>query len=150
MRFPDTEAETLTGEVVTYPRDFAGARTIGIVAFDLKHLADCATWVPFIDGYARSGSARGRLFAAMSRAMKPMKGVIYATMRKGAPTPEARESTVPLFVDLDEFCASLGVTDRAHIQTFVFEPDGSVSAHHVGPFADAAARAIEARLRVDP
>jgi hypothetical protein len=148
MHFPHTEGETLTGQTVAYPRDFAGARTIAIVAFDLKHLADCETWLPFIDEYARAGTARGRLFAALPAAMKGMKSVIYATMRKGAPSPEAVEATVPLFVDLDAFCAALGVADRAQIQTFVFEPDGAVSAHHVGRFDEAAGRALQARLEI--
>lgn len=146
MRFPEVEGESLTGQPFLFPRDFHGARTIALVAFDLKARNDLETWVPFIDRFARSGIARGRLFPVLSRSLRMMKRMIATTMRKGAPTPEAREATVPLFVDVDEFCKALDISDRTSIHTFVVESDGLVSLHRVGPFDALAGSAIEARV----
>ncbi len=149
MHFPQVEGENLAGSRLSYPRDFSAARTIALVAFDLKSRADLETWVPFIDRFASSGVARGRLFPVLSRTLRMMQGMIVSTMRKTAPTAQAREATVPIFVDLDEFCAALDIADRSQIHTFVIEPDGAISAHEVGPFDDRAASAIELHLFKD-
>jgi hypothetical protein len=146
MQFPDVAGENLAGQVLSFPRDFGGARTIALVAFDLKQRADLETWVPFIDRFARGGTARGRLFPTLPRSMRIMKRMIVATMRKGAPTIEAREATVPLFVDVDEFCQQLDIADRSNIHAFVVESDGSISEHRVGPYTAVAGAAIEALL----
>jgi hypothetical protein len=146
MRFPEVEGENLAGQPLVFPRDFRGARTIALVAFDLKGRGALDTWVPFIDRFARAGIARGRLFPALSHSMRMMKRAIVTTMRKGAPNAEAREATVPLFVDMDEFCSLLEITDRGSIHTFVVESDGSISEHIVGPFSVSAGAAIEAHL----
>jgi hypothetical protein len=146
MRFPEVEGESLAGQPFLFPRDFHGARTIALVAFDLKARDDLETWVPFIDRFARSGDARGRLFPVLSRSMRLMRRMIATTMRKGAPSAESREATVPLFVDIDEFCTALDITDRSNIHTFVVESDGSISAHRVGPYDASAGSAIEARV----
>jgi len=147
MRFPEVEGENLAGQQFSFPRDFGGARTIALVAFDFKQRADLETWVPFIDRFARDGTARGRLFPTLPRSMRMMKRLIVATMRKGAPTREAREATVPLFTDIEEFCAALDITDRARIHTFVVESDGSVSEHRIGPYDEPAGTAIEAHVK---
>jgi len=148
MRFPAARGETLGGQAVEFPRDFAGGRTIAIVAFDLKQRAQCESWVPFIDRYARTGVVRGRLFAAVPNSMQLMKRMIVATMRQGAPTPEARDATIPLFVDLDAFCSGLQVRDRSRIQTLLIESDGLISAQHAGAFAEAAGNALAAKFGV--
>lgn len=146
MRFPEAEGENLAGQPFVYPRDFAGARTIALVAFDLKQRADLETWVPFVDRFARSGVARGRVFPALSRSMRMMKRMIVSTMRSGAPSAQAREATIPLFVDLDEFCAALDITDRGRVHAFVVEPDGTISAHRGGPFDPSAGAELEAHV----
>jgi hypothetical protein len=146
MRFPEVEGEDLTGREFCFPRDFGGAWTIAVVAFDLKARVHLDTWVPFIDRFARSGTARGRLFPVLPLSMRMMKRAIATALRKEAPNPEAREATVTLFVDVDEFCAALNITDRAHIHTFVIEPDGLITEHVVGPYLAPAAAAIEAQL----
>jgi hypothetical protein len=147
MQFPEVEGVSLAGQRFSYPRDFSGARTIALVAFDLKARADLDTWVPFIDRFARDGTVRGRLFPTLPRSMRMMKGMIATTMRKGAPTREAREATVPLFVDMEEFCTALDITDRRSIHTFVIEDDGEISEHRVGPYNEFAGTAIEAHVK---
>jgi hypothetical protein len=148
MRFPQVEGENLAGQQFVYPRDFRGARTIALVAFDLKQRGDLETWVPFIDRFARTGIVRGRVFPTLSRSLRMMKRMIVSTMRQGAPTIEAREATVPIFVELDEFCAALSIADRSNIHAFVVEADGAVSEHWIGRFSERAGAAIEAHVHL--
>jgi hypothetical protein len=148
MRFPEVDGENLAGQPFVYPRDFVGARTIALVAFDLKGRAALDTWVPFIDRFARGGIVRGRLFPVLPRSMRMMRRMIAATMRQGAPSAEAREATVPVFVDIDDFCAALHIVDRATIHAFVVEPDGAIAVHRSGPYTEAAGAAIEASVTI--
>jgi hypothetical protein len=147
MQFPTVEGENLAGRRVSFPLDFAGSRTIALVAFDPKQRTDLDTWVPFIERLARTSSVRGLAFAVLSRAMVKMSVALVTAMRKAAPSPEAREVTVALFVDLEEFCVALDISDRRQIHAFVIEGDGSVGAHQVGPYDDAAGAAIEALVK---
>lgn len=146
MHFPDVQGESLAGQPCSFPRDFGGGRTIALVAFDLKQRADLETWIPFVDEWVRRDAVRGRLFAALPRSMRMMKGMIVATLRKDAPSRETREAMIPLFVDIDEFCASLGIADRRSIHIFVVESDGLVSARRQGPFTADAGTAIESAI----
>jgi hypothetical protein len=147
MVFPDVEGENLAGQSFVFPRDFSSVRTIVLVAFDFKQRSELETWMPFIDGFARRGVARGRLFPTLPRSMHVMKRVIAATMRKAAATTEEREATIPLFVDVEEFCTALNITERGCIHTFVVESEGLIRAHCIGPYEPSAGAAIEAHLK---
>lgn len=145
MRFPDVQGENLDGDARNFPQDFA-ARTIVLVAFDLKQRTELESWVPFVDRYARAGTAHGVVIAAISRSMRMMKNLIVTTMRKAAPNAQSRVATVPLFIDLDAFCLTLGIIDRTAIQIFVVEVDGEIRGHRSGPFDAAAGVAIASLL----
>lgn len=145
MQFPSVQGENLTGEKLAFPRDFGNRRTLAIVAFDLKARGALESWVPFIDGFVRAGTVNGRVFPVLSRSMQIAKGMIVTAMRKAVPT-EARPATVPLFVDLDEFCAALDIADRSAIYVCVIDPDGTVRERQAGPYSVAAAAALEAQL----
>jgi hypothetical protein len=147
MYFPEVQGENLAGQLLSFPADFYGSRTIVLVAFDFKQRADIDTWAPFIDHIARVEGARARLFPVLPRAMRMMEKMIVMTLRKDASEPAAREATVPLFVDLDEFCGALDIADRDFIHTFVVAEDGSIRAHIAGLYDDAAGRAIEAHVK---
>jgi hypothetical protein len=149
MYFPAVQGENLAGQPLSFPDDFRGVRTIALIAFDFKQRADLDTWAPFIDRIARGDGARARLFPVLPRAMRAMEKMIVLTLRKDAAEPAAREATVPLFVDLDEFCSALDIGDRDRIHTFVVAEDGSIRVHITGLYDDAAGRTIEAHVQ-DP
>jgi hypothetical protein len=146
MYFPEVQGENLAGEPLSFPDDFHGRRTIVLVAFDFKQRADLDTWAPFVERIALGNGARARLFPVLPRAMRMMEKMIVTTLRKDAAEPAAREATVPLFVDIDEFCDALEISDRDLIHTFVVVEDGSIRAHLTGLYDDAAGRLIEAHV----
>jgi hypothetical protein len=78
-----------------------------------------------------------------------MKTMSQSTMRKSAPSPEACEATIPLFVEIDAFCTALEIAQRDDIHALVIEPDGRVSDRVRGPFTAAGGATIEARLLAD-
>jgi hypothetical protein len=146
MYFPEVQGENLAGQPLSFPDDFRGSHTIALIAFDFKQRADIDTWAPFINRIARNDGPRARLFPVLPRAMRMMEKMIVMTLCKDVAEPAAREATVPLFVDLDEFCSALAIVDRDLIHTFVVAADGSIRAHITGLFDEAAGRAIEAHV----
>jgi hypothetical protein len=146
MQFPAVEGDNLLGTHFTFPADFDGGPTIAIVAFDQASGPHVASWLPFIDGYAANGCARGRLFGILGTSMRLMKTMVDVALRKAAADPAAREATIPLFVDIDAFCAALAITDRRTVSVFVVEPGGEIVARATGAYSDAAGDALRDRL----
>ncbi len=145
MQFPAVAGDNLSGEHLVFPAAFR-KRTIVLVAFDLEQRADLETWVGFVDRHVRSGHIEGRVFAVIAQAMKLLKPMILATMRKAAPSDAARAAMVPLFTDVDAFCTALEIVDRTSIVVYVVEPGGVILARRNGAWNDAAAQAIGAFL----
>ena len=144
-RFPAVTGEALDGTPFVAPRDLLGAETVVLVGFAIEHKPELESWVPFLDGLARSGSVRAKLFIPL-KVPKLLRGGIVAAMRAGVTQPELRASTVPLFVDVNAFCEALGIAGRAHLVVLLLASDGSVAWRGGGPFCDAAGASLTAAL----
>jgi hypothetical protein len=68
-------------------------------------------------------------------------------MKTAVHAPEQRASTIPLFVDVEAFARSLGISDRAHLTVLLVEPDGRITWRGSGPFSEAAGASLTAALR---
>ena len=68
-------------------------------------------------------------------------------MKAAVQAPELRASTIPLFVDVDAFARTLGISDRSHLTLLLVEPDGRITWRGSGPFSDAAGVSLTAALR---
>jgi hypothetical protein len=146
-RFPAVSGDALDGTPFVAPRDLAAGRTVALIAFALEHRAEVETWVPYIDALVRSPSGvRARLFPVIG-VPKMMRKPIVAAMKRVVQAPELRASTIPLFVDVAEFCDALGISDRAHMSLLLVEPDARVTWRGSGPFSDAAGASLSAALR---
>ena len=146
-RFPAIAGEALDGTPFASPRDLAVGRTVVMVGFVLEHKAELESWVPFIDKLVRSRSdVRARLFIALGTP-KLLRRPIVAAMKAAVPAPEQRASTIPLFVDVEAFARSLGISDRTHLTLLLVEPDGRITWRGSGPFSDAAGASLAAALR---
>lgn len=146
-RFPAVAGEALDGSPFSAPRDLAGSRTVALFGFALEHRTELESWVPFLDPLARAGAVRVRLFVPLG-VPKLLRGSVVGAMKAGVTQPELRASTIPLFVDVDAFCAALGIVDRKHLSMLLVEPDGSVSWRGDGSFSEVAAAALSAALAV--
>jgi len=146
-RFPALAGEALDGTRFAAPRDLAVGRTVVMVGFALEHKAELESWVPFIDELVRSGSnVHARLLIALGTP-KLLRRPIVTAMKAAVPAPEQRASTIPLFVDVEAFARSLGISDRAHLTLLLVEADGRITWRGSGPFSDAAGASLSAALR---
>jgi hypothetical protein len=65
-------------------------------------------------------------------------------MRQGIPDATDRARTLMLYVDIDQFCAALGIATRETIALMLVDADGRVMWHGFGPFDPRTARQIVA------
>lgn len=147
LRFPSLAGQALDGTPFAVPRDFAGARTVVLVAFVLEHRPEIESWAPFLDPLVRSRrDVRARLLIGL-KFPKLARGSIVAAMKAAIGAPELRASTIPLFVDdVDAFARSLGIGDRAHLAVLLVESDGRIVWRGSGPFSAAAGTSLSAAL----
>ena len=146
-RFPAVTGEALDGTPFVAPRDLLGARTVALVGFAIEHKPELESWVPYIDTLVRSRpDVRARLFIGLGTP-KWLRGGIVTAMKAAVHAPEQRASTIPLFVDVDAFARSLGISDRTHLTLLLVEPDGRITWRGSGPFSAAAGASLTAALR---
>lgn len=145
-RFPPVAGEALDGTEFAAPRDLAIGRTVAAIGFALEHRPELETWVPYLDHVARSrADVRVRLFIGLSTP-KWMRGPVVAAMKAVVAAPEQRASTIPVFVDVDAFARSLGISDRSHLTLLLVEPDGRIVWRGSGPFSEPAGASLTAAL----
>jgi hypothetical protein len=145
-RFPAVAGEALDGTKFAAPRDLAVGRTVAMIGFALEHKAELESWVPYIDTLVRSRSdMRARLLIALGTPKWLRRGIVTA-MKAAVQAPELRASTIPLFLDVEAFARSLGISDREHLTLLLVEPDGRITWRGSGPFSDAAGASLGAAL----
>jgi len=145
-RFPAVAGEALDGTKFTAPRDLAVGRTVAMIGFVLEHRPELESWVPYIDALVRSRSdIRARLFIGLGTPKWLRRGILTA-MKAAVTAPELRASTIPVFVDVEAFARSLGISDRAHLTVLLVEPDGRITWRGSGPFSSPAGASLTAAL----
>jgi hypothetical protein len=145
-RFPAVAGDALDGTHFVTPRDLAIGRTVAMIGFVLEHKPELESWVPYIDMLVRSRpDVRARLLIGLGTPKWMRRGILTA-MKAAVQAPELRASTIPLFVDVEAFARSLGISDRAHLTLLLVEPDGRITWRGSGPFSDAAGASLAAAL----
>ena len=143
-RFPSVAGEALDGTQFVAPRDLAVGRTVAMIGFALEHKAELESWVPYIDNLVRSRpDVRARLLIGLGTPKWLRRGIVTA-MKAAVQAPELRASTIPVFVDVEAFARSLGISDRQHLTLMLVEPDGRITWRGSGPFSDAAGASLAA------
>lgn len=145
-RFPAVAGDALDGTPFLAPRDLAVGRTVALIGFVLEHKSELESWVPYVDALVRSRpDVRARLFIVLGTPKWLRRGILTA-LRAAVQAPELRASTVPLFVDVEAFARSLGISDRAHLTLMLVEPDSRITWRGSGPFSDVAGASLNAAL----
>lgn len=145
-RFPVVAGEALDGTPFAAPGDLAVGRTLAMIGFALEHKSELESWVPYVDALVRSRpDVRARLFVGLGTPKWLRRGIV-AAMKAAVSAPEQRAATIPLFVDVEAFAGSLGISDRAHLTLLLVEPDGRIVWRGSGPFSDAAGASLTAAL----
>lgn len=144
IHFPSVIGTNLNGRETALPEDFAGAVNFVVLSFEEEQTARAAAWLPV----AQEMAAEYPGFAFYSVPVLPsvnaiIRGFIMSGMLVLIPDESNREITVMLFLDdIDALLSALAIPDRAALQLFLVNADGSIHWRTAGDYTDAAANAL--------
>ncbi len=137
MKFPTVTGANLDRKQLTFPRDFGGQYNILLIPFYQRQQLTVNTWIPWAQALEKQDS-RFRYYElpTLERMNRFRKWFINEGMRAGIPDPLARERTITLYLDKNEFRGSLGMPDENDIFILLVDRSGSVIARVRGAFSE--------------
>ena len=141
-RFPSISGKALSGEVVHFPEDLAGAPALLLCAYRRGTQADADLWAAFAERELPA-LAVWELPIIPSLVWRPMKGWIDGGMRGGVP-PGLWSRVVTIYDDGGRARSFVGDGGGLHTQVVLLDADGVVAFHDAGGFRDDAAERLAA------
>ena len=139
-RFPSISGKALSGEVVYFPEDLAGAPALLLCAYRRGTQADADRWAAFAERELPV-LAVWELPIIPSLVWRPMKGWIDGGMRGGVPR-ELWSSVITLYEEGGVARAFLGDEGGNRAQVVLLDDAGVVAFHDSGGFRKTAARRL--------
>ncbi len=133
--FPTVSGSNLAREELEFPRDFAGELNLLFVPFLREQQAVVNTWIPYTE--ALESSTTGLVYYELPTIYQmPMvsRTFINEGMRAGIPDPMARERTVTLYVDRDQFMQATGIAGKNDVHILLVDRTGNILWRTVGVF----------------
>ena len=141
-RFPSISGKALSGEVVYFPEDLAGAPALLLCAYRRGTQADADRWAAFAERELPV-LAVWELPIIPSLVWRPMKGWIDGGMRGGVP-PRLWSRVVTIYDDGGRARAFVGDGGGLRTQVVLLDAAGVVAFHDAGGFRDDAAERLAA------
>lgn len=134
MRFPDVTGRNLEGREFNLPADFAGGRSIVLVAFRQRQQREVDSWMPELSAL-RAADAGLEVYEipTLSSGWTPLRGWIDGGMARGITDQAVREVTVTLYINKRPFKEALGITSEGTIHVLLLDGDGRVTFRTTGP-----------------
>ena len=130
VRFPQVSGANLARKRLNLPRDFEGQANILLVAFQQWQQGEVNTWVPTVQ---KLESAYPGVRYYELPTIRPLNRLVQAFinsgMRAGIPDRLARERTITLYLDKDEFRQALQLPHEDHIYVLLLDHQGQVRLH---------------------
>lgn len=137
-RFPQVTGMNLEGKKFHLPEDFAAEKNIVIVAFKRKQQADINTWLYALSDFVLS---RDDLEMYELPVLKKfnflMRFNINNGMRYGIDSKDARNKTVTVYLEKEDFRKSLNIPHEDSIYIFLIDREANVIWRSSGSASDA-------------
>lgn len=127
LTFPDVVGIDLEGQARALPATLEGQHNLVAIAFerDQQRLVD--TWIVEADRLVeRYGSLRFYEIPTISESNALFRLWVNNGMRSGIADPAARQRTVTLYVDRDQFTRALDIPDVSDIHVLLLDDAGRV------------------------
>jgi hypothetical protein len=141
-RFPAVAGRALSGEVVRFPDDLAGAPALLLCAYRRGTQADVDRWAAFA-ARELSGLAAYELPIISSRVWRPLQGWIDGGMRGGVP-PAQWARVVTVYEDGTRARAFVGDGGGWRTQVVLLDAAGVVAFHDAAGFTEEGAARLAA------
>lgn len=133
--FPHVTGKNLNGTNFQLPADFAAPINLVFVAFKREQQSDVDSWKPFVTDLKSKYPQLGVYeVPTLSSGYTLFRGFIDGGMRSGIPDPNARATTITLYLDKRAFDRELGVDSEAAITVLLVRPSGEIPWRTTGRF----------------
>lgn len=127
MQFPAVTGYNLLRQKLSLPQDFQGELNLVLIAFQQWQQGQVDTWIPFARQLERDHpEVRYYELPTIRRLNVLSRTFINEGMRVGIPDPIARERTITLYVDKNEFRQALQLPREDNIYVLLLDRQGKV------------------------
>ncbi len=143
ISFPTVSGSNLARQELEFPRDFAGELNLLFVPFLREQQTVVNTWIPYAEMLESSMS--GLVYYELPtiyRMPTVSRTFVNEGMRAGIPDPKARERTVTLYVDLDQFMQATGIANKNDVHILLVDRTGNILWRTVGAFDEEKGQAL--------
>ena len=133
--FPSVSGTNLDRQELEFPRDFGGELNLLFVPFLQEQQTVVNTWIPFAE--TLEAETPGLVYyelPTIHRMPVVSRTFINEGMRAGIPDPKARERTVTLYIDLDEFMQATEIAGKENVHTMLVNRKGEILWRTVGSY----------------
>lgn len=146
--FPQINATNLLRQKLYLPQDFQGEINFLLIAFYQWHQSQVDTWIPFLRELENIfPQVHYYELPTIKRMNLLAQTFINEGMRAGIPDPLARERTVTLYTNKDEFHKILEIVDERDIQVIAIDRTGYVHWREKGVFSPEKAEEVISFLK---
>ena len=135
-KFPAIEAETLSGEKITFPDVTKGKYAFILIAFKRQTQGEVDSWLdPFIKEFGKHKSVTFYEIPMISKNWKWMSGWIDAGMRAGVPKSK-HDHVATYYGPLSKYFSYFNVKDPGTVYVFLLDKEGKIIYNTSGPADD--------------
>ena len=155
LHFPTVSGSNLERQEFEFPRDFAGELNLLFVPFLQPQQSVVNTWIPFAQEL--EATFPGVIYYELPTIDEmPVlaRTFINEGMRAGIPDQKARQRTITLYIDTQNFMQATGIPSKEDVHILLVNRDGSILWRTTGNFdqgkGDALVNAIQTHRQANP
>jgi hypothetical protein len=138
--FPMVSGYNLNRQEFEFPRDFGGELNLVIVPFQQYQQTIVNTWIPFAQEV--EVSFPGFIYYELPTIYEMSvlsRTFLNEGMRAGIPDETARQRTITLYLNKENFRSALNIPDENDIHLFLVDRDGNILWRTIGEYTTAKA-----------
>lgn len=148
MQFPNVTGSNLQRKKLALPQDFQGELNLVMIAFQQWQQTQVDTWIPFARQLEETYSGvRYYELPTIQRLNALARTFVNEGMRAGIPNPVARERTITLYLDKDEFRQALQLPHEDNIYVLLLDRQGQVLWWVEGAFTPEEGESLAAQVQ---
>jgi hypothetical protein len=149
MQFPEVIGSNLQRKKLTLPQDFQGELNLVMIAFQQWQQTQVDTWIPFARQLEETyPGVRYYELPTIQRLNALARTFVNEGMRAGIPNPVARERTITLYLDKDDFRQALQLSHEDDIYVLLLDRQGQVLWRAGGAFTPEKGESLAAKVQV--
>jgi hypothetical protein len=150
MIFPRVIAKNLHRKQLVLPGDFQGQLNILLIPFFQWHQTKVDTWLPFLKSLENNlPNIRYYELPTIQSKNVIAQTFINEGMRAGIPDQVARDRTITLFLDKNDFCRSLEITSEEDITIILVDRTGQVFWRNMGGFSSEKGESLVSAIKLN-